>query len=411
MSQIVNIDPKEYGLEESKAEQIANQFKPMLDKMVELEKEFNEIVVLPIESPTTSARAKELRLKYVKVRTGTAEIHKAQKAFYLAGGRFIDGWKNAQLFASQGIEEKLDAIEKYAENLEKERKLKLKAEREAELSNYCDNVQMFPLGDMEQLAYEQLLNGQILAHEAKIESERKAEEQRIAIEKAEALKDERKVILLELGAKINDGKVELVCEDFPDATNVLPVSALGDFDEKTWSNYLEEYKSTASENAKHRERIRLENIELKKKQEEQDKLLAEERAKAEAKEKAAEAEAKRIADETAKREAEVKAKADADQKRMQEEAQKKIAEERKERERVEAELKAKQEEEARIKAEEAEREQAELAKGDADKISDLQAELEALKTKFHFRSAKNKKTYAEVGTLLDKIINHIISKQ
>lgn len=348
MSQIVNIDPKEYGLEESKAEQIANQFKPMLDKMVELEKEFNEIVVLPIESPTTSARAKELRLKYVKVRTGTAEIHKAQKAFYLAGGRFIDGWKNAQLFASQGIEEKLDAIEKYAENLEKERKLKLKTEREAELSKYCDNVQMFPLGDMEQLAYEQLLNGQILAHEAKIEAERKAEEERIAREKAEA---------------------------------------------------------------EERERIRLENIELKKRQEEQYKILAEERAKAEAEKKSAEAEAKRIADETAKREAEVKAKADAEQKRMQEEAQKKIAEERKERERVEAELKAKQEEEARIKAEEAEREQAELAKGDADKISDLQAELEALKTKFHFKSAKNKKTYAEVGTLLDKIINHIISKQ
>jgi len=42
---------------------------------------------------------KELRLKYMKIRTATLDIHKKQKAFYLAGGRFVDGWMNASLMA------------------------------------------------------------------------------------------------------------------------------------------------------------------------------------------------------------------------------------------------------------------------------------------------------------------------
>ena len=103
---LVKIDASEFGIEESKAKQIQEQFQPMLDKMVNLEKQANEVFKLPIE--TASVKAKEVRLQYVKVRTGTAEIHKEQKAFYLQAGRFVDGWKNAQLFASQGIDPQLD---------------------------------------------------------------------------------------------------------------------------------------------------------------------------------------------------------------------------------------------------------------------------------------------------------------
>lgn len=49
-NQIVTIAPKKFGLEESKAANIVAQFQPMLDKMVELEKEYNEVVQLPIEA-------------------------------------------------------------------------------------------------------------------------------------------------------------------------------------------------------------------------------------------------------------------------------------------------------------------------------------------------------------------------
>src|SRR5690606_859785 len=114
--QLVKVDPKEYGIEESKAKEIELQFRTMLDKMVELENEFNEVIKMPLDESGIEA-AKTLRLKYVKVRTGTAAIHKTQKAFYLAAGRFIDGWKNTQLFASQGKEDALMAREKHFENL------------------------------------------------------------------------------------------------------------------------------------------------------------------------------------------------------------------------------------------------------------------------------------------------------
>ena len=106
------LEAKEFGIPEEKAKQISEQFKPMLDKMVQLEKEFNEIETKVI-SPEVCNEARELRLKLVKVRTGTAAIHKKQKSFYLQAGRFVDGWKNAQLFAGQGLEEKLDKIERY----------------------------------------------------------------------------------------------------------------------------------------------------------------------------------------------------------------------------------------------------------------------------------------------------------
>lgn len=80
MSELVKINAADYGLEESKAAQIAAQFKPMLDKMVELEQEYNQIISQPI-SKEVCAQAKELRMKYVKVRTGTEKIHKEQKSF------------------------------------------------------------------------------------------------------------------------------------------------------------------------------------------------------------------------------------------------------------------------------------------------------------------------------------------
>ena len=177
---LVKINPEEFGLQANEAAQVEAVFKPMLEKMSELESEFNEVVNLPIE-PTTIKLAKELRLKYVKIRTATAEIHKKAKAYYLAGGRFVDGWKNAQLMASQGKEEKLEAIERYFENLEKERKLKLKTERWELLQKYME-VEPFGLGEMTEQVWSALYNGTIEAYNAKIEAEKKAEQDRIEAE-------------------------------------------------------------------------------------------------------------------------------------------------------------------------------------------------------------------------------------
>lgn len=187
---IVKIDPSQYGLTESKAKEIETMFKPMLDKMVELENEFNNVQALKMSEEKCQA-ARDLRLQYVKVRTGTAAIHKDLKAFYLNGGRFVDGWKNAQLFASQGIEDKLSAIENHYENLEKERIAKLQEKRSSELAKY--EVEYIPdnLGSMPEGVWSNFLLGTKTNYEAQKEAEHKAEEERIAREKAEAEERER----------------------------------------------------------------------------------------------------------------------------------------------------------------------------------------------------------------------------
>lgn len=207
--QLVKIDPKEFGLEESVAAQIAAQFQPMLDKMVELENEYNEIINLPVEDDETSKKAKQLLQKYVKVRTGTGEIHKVQKAFYLAGGRYVDGWKNAQLFASQGKEEKLEAIAKYAENKEKERIAALQSKRIEAISPYVEEYVLAAsgnLGTMSESQFEALFNGYRIAYENKIQAEKKAEEDRIAKEKADAEAREAQRIENERLKKENEEK-------------------------------------------------------------------------------------------------------------------------------------------------------------------------------------------------------------
>lgn len=192
---IVKINPTEYGLTDETAARIEAQFTPMLAKMTELESEYNAILGLNIEAPNTAKLAKDLRLKYVKVRTGTAEIHKVQKAFFLNGGRFVDGWKNAQLFASQGKEEALERIEKHAENLERERLEKLQQLRVALLAEYVENASELSLSGMEQDVFEAYLSTKKQQYEDRKAAELKAEQDRIAREKAEA--EEREAQRLE----------------------------------------------------------------------------------------------------------------------------------------------------------------------------------------------------------------------
>jgi len=197
--ELVKVDAQEYGLTEELAKNIKDQFSPMLNKMVELENEFNEVMSLPIDDIETSKRAKELKQKYVKVRTGTSEIHKQQKAFFLNGGRFVDGWKNAQIFASQGKEEKLEYIEKYAENIEKERVEKIHNERVDMIRPYVDDVTTLYLGTMEDDVWDAYYFAKKSGYENRMEAQRKAEEERRQIEAKLKLGSERKLHIQEEG--------------------------------------------------------------------------------------------------------------------------------------------------------------------------------------------------------------------
>lgn len=187
---LVKINAQEFGIEETKAAEVEAVFKPMLAKMSELENEFNQVVAMPVNSDTCKL-AKALRLKYVKVRTATADIHKTLKAQALSFGRFIDGWKNAQLHASQGIEDRLEQIEKHYENMERERIANLQQERAAIVSQFTQGYSPDNLGTMADDVWTNYLAGVKSAYEIRIEAEQKAERERIQKEQEEAAERER----------------------------------------------------------------------------------------------------------------------------------------------------------------------------------------------------------------------------
>ena len=189
-NQLVVINAQDFGLEKTEAQKIESVFTPMLDKMVVLEKEYNEVIALDL-NPTTIQKARELRLKYVKVRTGTDEIHKKAKAYYLAGGRFVDAWKNAQKFSVIGKETELEKIEKHFELIEQAKKEEKNAKRITELSPYVEDVAMFNLKEMSEDGFQQLLKTSRAVIEAQKKAEKEAEDARIKKEKEDAKEQER----------------------------------------------------------------------------------------------------------------------------------------------------------------------------------------------------------------------------
>lgn len=283
MTHIV-VDPKQFGIEETKAAQISAQFKPMLDKMTELENEYNEVIKLPIEDKATSAKAKELRLKYVKIRTGTVAIHKEQKEFYLKAGRFIDGWKNTHAFASEGIESNLEAIEKHFENLEKQRISKLQFEREELLSPFGVDGSSMPLGTMQDDVWNNYLTGTKLAYDQRIKAEKKAERERLeAIRKDNEEREAQRKENERLKAEADKRELEIQAE----RAEALRLQGIenekreSELKAQREENERIQAEANAKVEAERKERERIEN-ELREKQQTELKAKEEAEAKAEA---------------------------------------------------------------------------------------------------------------------------------
>lgn len=192
------VKAKDYGIQEVKAKEIQAIFQPMLNKMVELENKYNELKNKEM-SRELIQEAKYLRLEYVKVRIGTAKIHKELKAESLAYGRVIDGWKNAQLMSAKDPEKKLKEIENFYINQEKDKiKVIITSRLEAlaklgEINLSGDTSIM--LGIMDDNAWKAYFNGVKRGVEEKKEAERKIEQERKKAEEIRILYQTRKDLL------------------------------------------------------------------------------------------------------------------------------------------------------------------------------------------------------------------------
>jgi len=350
------VKAEEFGIEESKAIEIQKAFTPVITEKDALTEMYSALITKDL-TPELAKEASQLRKKLVKVRTSTAKIHKAEKAFFLASGKFVDAWKNKTTASIEVMEEKLREIEEYQERIEAAEREALRVDREALLTPFLAEFETVTpnLGDMTAEMWEPYFTGKQAAHKARIEAEKKADNERIAAEEAE---------------KKEAAKIE-------------------------------------AERKAEEEKIRKENEALKK-------------ANEEAAKKAEEAEMERVkrakieADKRAKEEAERQrlAKIEADKKAaelkvIQDEKDRITKEAKKREEALKAELKAKEDaEDARIKTEEAQK-QADLNKGDAAKVKDLILELTGIKSKYTFKSKKYQTIFNGVCQLIDKVIAYV----
>lgn len=244
----------------------------------------------------------------------------------------------------------------------------------------------------------------------------KEEEKRILFEAAQKAKlPIRKERLMTIGVEVPEEKLlSINDEDFNALFNDLHTKILAEQaealrvekqriadEQKTERKRIESEVKAEQEKlaAAEREKTRLENERLKAENESKEKALAEEKAKAKAiqyEQDAIIAANKKKADEEA-----AKAKAIAD---LQIKAEKEA------KEKAEAELKASKLAEEKRLADIEEAKELELTKGDAEKFTDLINDLNALKTKYSFKSKKHQSIYLQVVELTDKIITYITKK-
>lgn len=347
-TEIVKIDPKQFGLEESKAQKMREGLNPILAEREVLAAQYAEVVTMELNDATLKL-ARELRLKIRDNRTkGIEAWHKVNKEFYLRGGQFVDAIKKAEVFENERMESNLMEIEKHFENLEKKRLDDLHNERLEKVRPYVDDVTGLDFRTMPEDVFEPYLASKIKAHNDRIEAERL---------EAERIESER---LAE----------------------------------------IERQKQLAIE----AEKARIENEKLQAQ-------LKKEREEAEAKQRAIEEQARKEREEAEKKAREEKAKQDAIIAQQQKAAQEAAEKARIERESLEAKLKQEAEAKAKAEAELKAKQEAELkAKADAENMADkpkfdaMISELEAFKTKYSFNAKKYKDLQKSVNDLIDKII-------
>ena len=313
-----------FGIEPAKAKEMVEGLGSTLADREVLKNAYIDVIELDITSENL-ATFKELRLKLVKNRTSIETWHKNNKAFYLAGGRFVDAIKNKEIEVNKEMESKLLEGEKFFENQEKEKARLLNEERIEIIRPYIDDVSGLDFSDFSDENFDDFVLGKKTRYNERIEAEKQM--------KIEA---ENEAVMLKLH---NERSTTLL----PYWNFILEADKdrnWGAFDEETFQSCLKMYQERKNVFDAENEKIRVENARLQKEAEAKEKALEKERAEAKAKQDAIELKAKQ---EREKAEAERKIEADK-QKAIQDKKDAEIAKLKAEKEKEAKELIAKDKE-------------------------------------------------------------------
>jgi len=183
-TEAVVIDPKQFGLDEVKANEIKGGLTTIIEERTILSEKYMEVVQMDVDSPDTSKIARELRLKIKDNRTkGIEAWHKVNKEFYLRGGQFVDAIKKKEVAENERMEDALSQIENHYVIKLKEQQDKLHNERIAIIEPYVDSVAGLDFRTMEEDVFQAYLSAKKSAYDEKIRLEQE-EAERIARENA-----------------------------------------------------------------------------------------------------------------------------------------------------------------------------------------------------------------------------------
>lgn len=181
----------ESGLQPIEAETIKTSYAPYFGQLAEIKEASAKI---NFENPTDIDEkiARELRLKLVKVRTGSEIVKDERKRIHLLKSNAEQAAWNLIKANCLIDEERFMQVEKKRELAEKARKESLKSERIEILQPYKDFVQFefIDLGAMSEEAFSNLLNGAKLSLESKLAADKKAEEERLSAIEKERIRQE-----------------------------------------------------------------------------------------------------------------------------------------------------------------------------------------------------------------------------
>ena len=254
------IDHNSFDIEESKAVEIQQFFKPYLDNIQEnmpivddIEKSFQEN---PLDR-SVAKKAKEVRSQFVKFRTGAAKLHTTLKKRALDYGRYVDAWKNLQNKKCEEIENRLKEIEQYEENLRKAEIDELHRKRSLEIAKYTNDIPP-QLGEMTESMYQMILDGVIKIYNDAVEAKRIADEaeknrqiklaeekRQMELDRQELEKQRKDMLAKQEEANRQIREIELEKQRIKDAADkvereklALAELELGKNDKQIWSDLL-----------------------------------------------------------------------------------------------------------------------------------------------------------------------------
>ncbi len=296
------IKPEIFGLEVAKATEMVSGLSVAIAERKVLENAYVDVIELPITTETLPV-FKELRLKIVKNRTqGIEKWHKNNKAFYLAGGRFVDAVKNKEVAINEEMEAKLMEAEKFFENQQKAIAKELNDTRILKLAPYVDDTTGLTFVEFSDEDFDDY----VLGKKTKFENAKKeadAEALRIENERLKTIETNRRQLAIAPYLQFSENKEisEVSLEDF--------------------ETLLSECQDAKIEFDKEQEKIKAENNRLKAEADAKEKALEKERADAKAKADSIQKENERLLDiEKAKVDkilADAKAKADAEAEKLE----------------------------------------------------------------------------------------------